>query len=156
MAYGWHVNFIHQMYNVLAVIWFLVIVALCVFSVGRMAAILPHFHILTMLNIMMLTTLRVFIAIILSLVIFVPVGVWLSLSSKRLRYVSPFIQVAAALPPDIMYPIMAVLLIHFKQSLTWWCIPLIMLGTQWYILFNVIAGMHHCLQIYMILKVFFH
>ena len=90
--------------------------------------------------IMLLTTLRVTAAMILSLIIFVPLGIWIGLSYKKTKYFQPIIQVMAALPPDILYPIMAIFLIAYHQSLGVWSIFMIMLGTQWYILFNVIAG----------------
>jgi NitT/TauT family transport system permease protein len=62
------------------------------------------------------------------------------MTPKMVRVFQPIIQILAALPSNIFYPIMAVYLITFQQNLNWWSIILIMLGTQWYILFNVIAG----------------
>lgn len=46
----------------------------------------------------------------------------------------------AAIPSNVFYPIVTVILITWHQSLNAWTIPMIMLGTQWYVLFNVIAG----------------
>ena len=93
-----------------------------------------------MAYLMLLTTLRVAAAMILSLIIFLPIGIWIGLSPKRTKFCQPVIQVMAALPPDILYPMLAIFLVAFHQSLSWWSIIMIMLGTQWYILFNVIAG----------------
>ena len=89
---------------------------------------------------MLQTTLRVGVAMLLSILIFVPLGVWIGLSPKLVRLLQPIIQVMAALPCNIFYPLMAMFLIATSQSLSTWSIFLIMLGTQWYILFNVIAG----------------
>ena len=46
----------------------------------------------------------------------------------------------AAIPPNIFYPLIAAFIAIYHQDLGWWAIPMIMLGTQWYVLFNVIAG----------------
>ena len=44
------------------------------------------------------------------------------------------------IPPNIFYPLIAAFIAIYHQDLGWWAIPMIMLGTQWYVLFNVIAG----------------
>ncbi len=100
----------------------------------------PDFDVGKILWMMTLTTLRVGAAMILSLIIFLPLGVWIGLSPKLTKFCQPATQILAALPPNILYPIMAVFLIATHGSLGWWTIPLIMIGTQWYVLFNVIAG----------------
>ena len=101
---------------------------------------LPSFNVAHMSYLMLLTTLRVFAAMILSLIIFVPLGIYIGISPKRIRLFQPIIQIMAAVPPNIFYPLIAIFLIAFNQSLSWWAIVLTMMGTQWYILFNVIAG----------------
>ena len=101
---------------------------------------LPNFNIDHILMLMLLTTTRVAIAMIASLIIFVPLGIWIGFNARLTRTLQPVTQILAALPPNILYPLMAIFLIYFHQSLDWWSIPMIMIGTQWYILFNVIAG----------------
>lgn len=120
--------------------WYAIFSVLVIFFGVKLFHIIPYFSFVTILKLMFLTTARVAAAMLLSLIIFVPLGVWLGLENKRTRIAQPIIQVLAALPPNLFYPIVAMLLIVFHQSLGWWTIPLIMLGTQWYILFNVIAG----------------
>ena len=92
------------------------------------------------LPIMWETTYRVAIAMILSVIICTPLGIWIGMSDKRTRYFQPIIQIMAAIPQPIFFPIIAVLLMTTGGSLSFWSIPLIMTGTSWYVLLNVIAG----------------
>ena len=57
-----------------------------------------------------------------------------------MKIFQPIIQITAAIPPNIFYPLIAAFIAIYHQDLGWWAIPMIMLGTQWYVLFNVIAG----------------
>jgi NitT/TauT family transport system permease protein len=123
-----------------AKIWYFIIISACIFYGIKLWEFFPHHDLVLMPNLMLLTAVRVFIAMILSVLFFVPLGVWIGMTPKMVRVFQPIIQILAALPSNIFYPIMAVYLITFQQNLNWWSIILIMLGTQWYILFNVIAG----------------
>ncbi|MCP4475249.1 MAG: ABC transporter permease subunit [Gammaproteobacteria bacterium] len=125
---------------VLLGLWYLCVAAGLVLTVMALWRYLPGFAMGHMSYLMLLTTLRVTVAMLLSLIIFVPLGVIIGLNPRLVKFLQPVIQILAALPPNILYPIMAALLITFHQSLGWWSIGLVMLGTQWYILFNVIAG----------------
>lgn len=126
--------------KLLLILWYVFLVGSLVYGGVELLAYLPKFNIMTIAWLMFLTTVRVAIAMVLSLILFVPLGIWIGSSARRTQFLQPIIQVFSALPPNILYPIMAVLLISFHQSLAWWSIPLIMLGTQWYVLFNVISG----------------
>jgi len=87
-----------------------------------------------------ITGLRVMVLIILSSLIWVPIGVWIGLRPKWVQRVQPIIQILAAFPANLLYPIMFVLIVDYKLNPDVWTSPLIILGTQWYILFNVIVG----------------
>lgn len=123
-----------------AKIWYVLVISACVFYGIKLWEYFPKHDLVLMPNMMFLTAVRVFVAMILSILIFVPIGVWIGMNPKLVRFFQPIIQILAALPSNIFYPIMAVYLIAFHQNLNWWSIVLIMLGTQWYVLFNVIAG----------------
>ena len=56
------------------------------------------------------------------------------------RVVQPLAQLAAAFPANLFFPIAVFLIVHFKLNPDIWLSPLMILGTQWYIVFNVIAG----------------
>ncbi|KTD32597.1 ABC transporter permease [Legionella israelensis] len=83
---------------------------------------------------------RVIILIILSSLIWVPVGVWVGLRPKLAQKIQPVIQFVAAIPANLFYPLFVIAIVHFHLNVEIWVTPLMILGTQWYILFNVIAG----------------
>ena len=88
----------------------------------------------------LLTFLRVFAAIIVSSIIWVPIGVWVGSRPKVTAVVQPLAQFLAAFPINLLFPIAAVCIATYGLNVNIWCAPLMVLGTQWYILFNVIAG----------------
>ena len=86
------------------------------------------------------TALRVIILIGIASVIWVPIGVWIGLQPKLAQSVQPIIQFMAAFPANLFFPIAVVGIQHFQLNTEIWLSPLMILGTQWYILFNVIGG----------------
>ncbi|MCE3045164.1 ABC transporter permease subunit [Legionella quinlivanii] len=83
---------------------------------------------------------RVIILILLSSVIWIPVGVWVGLRPRIAQKIQPIIQFAAAFPANLFYPLFVIAIVRFQLNVEVWVTPLMILGTQWYILFNVIAG----------------
>ncbi|MDF2530128.1 MAG: gbuB [Gammaproteobacteria bacterium] len=86
------------------------------------------------------TAIRVFILILLCSFIWVPVGIWVGSRPRLTQYVQPIAQFLAAFPANLFFPIFVVLIVKFHLNIEIWTAPLMVLGTQWYILFNVIAG----------------
>jgi NitT/TauT family transport system permease protein len=86
------------------------------------------------------TMIRVLAMIALATLIWVPIGVWLGLRPLWARRAQPVAQFLAAFPANLTYPVFVVAIVHFHLSSNVWLTPLMILGTQWYILFNVIAG----------------
>lgn len=123
-----------------AKIWYMAIILICGYYGVLLWQFLPKADLLKMPLLMSFTAFRVFAAMALSIIIFVPLGVWIGLNQQLVKFFQPVIQVLAALPANLFYPLIAIILISYHQSLSVWSIFLIMLGTQWYILFNVIAG----------------
>lgn len=87
-----------------------------------------------------LTLGRVMIALLLGAMWAIPVGVWIGMNPRMARIFQPVVQVLASFPANMIFPFLTVLYIKYHISFEWGAIPLMMLGTQWYILFNVIAG----------------
>ena len=87
-----------------------------------------------------LTLMRIITMLSISIIIWVPVGVWIGLKKQAPKICLPVIQVLAAFPVNLIYPLMTLLIIKYQLDPEIWVSPLIILGTQWYILFNVIAG----------------
>ncbi len=83
---------------------------------------------------------RVVVLMILATVVWVPAGVWLGLRPRWGRRIQPVVQFLAAFPANLFFPIFVVLIVRFSGNPDIWLTPLMILGTQWYILFNVIAG----------------
>ncbi len=88
----------------------------------------------------LLTLLRVMVMIVVATLVWVPVGVWISLNPRVAQTVQPLAQFLAAFPANLIFPVFVVLIAHFHLSPNVFLSPLIVLGTQWYILFNVVAG----------------
>lgn len=87
-----------------------------------------------------LTFLRIVVMLSLAIAVWVPVGVWIGLNSKVSKMILPVIQILAAFPVNLVYPLMTLIILRYHLNPEIWVSPLIILGTQWYILFNVIAG----------------
>jgi NitT/TauT family transport system permease protein len=86
------------------------------------------------------TMLRVVILITLASLIWVPVGVMIGLRPKLAERVQPLAQFLAAFPANLLFPFFVIPIVTFGLNVDIWLSPLMILGTQWYILFNVIAG----------------
>ncbi len=87
-----------------------------------------------------LTLLRVTLLIVLASVIWVPIGVLIGTRPALAGKIQPIVQFLAAFPANLLFPIFVFLLVRFHLNADIWLSPLIVLGAQWYILFNVIAG----------------
>jgi NitT/TauT family transport system permease protein len=87
-----------------------------------------------------ITALRVLVLIAVASVIWVPIGVWIGLRPHIADRAQPIVQFLAAFPANLFFPGAVVLIITFSLNPEIWLSPLMILGTQWYILFNVIGG----------------
>ena len=87
-----------------------------------------------------LTLLRVAVLIAIATVIWVPIGVAVGLRPRLAEKVQPVAQFLAAFPANLLFPVAVYLIVRFDLAPKIWLSPLMILGTQWYILFNVIAG----------------
>ncbi|WP_020166580.1 MULTISPECIES: ABC transporter permease [Methylotenera] len=86
------------------------------------------------------TLTRVVILIVLAAAIWIPIGIWVGMRPNISSKVQAIAQFMAAFPANLMFPGAVVLVVHFKLNPDIWLSPLMILGTQWYLLFNVIAG----------------
>ncbi len=86
------------------------------------------------------TFLRVIVALVIGSLWTIPVGVAIGFNPKLARIAQPLAQIAASVPATALFPIVLLLLIKVGGGLGVGSIVLLLLGTQWYILFNVIAG----------------
>jgi len=86
------------------------------------------------------TAARVLILIAVASLIWVPIGVAIGLRPHVADRVQPVVQFLAAFPANLFFPAAVVLILRFALNPEIWLSPLMILGTQWYILFNVIVG----------------
>ena len=87
-----------------------------------------------------ITLARVVVLIAISSLIWVPLGVKIGLKPAIAEKVQPIAQFLAAFPANLLFPAFVIVIVRFHLNADVWLSPLIVLGTQWYILFNVIAG----------------
>ena len=88
----------------------------------------------------LITMLRVIVLVALATLVWVPVGVWIGLRPALAEKIQPLAQFLAAFPANVIFPFAVVLIVRFSLNPDIWLSFLIVFGTQWYILFNVIAG----------------
>ncbi len=86
------------------------------------------------------TLLRVALAISIALLWTIPVGVWIGTSARAARVLQPVVQILAAIPATALFPVLLLGLLSVPGGGNIAAILLMLLGTQWYLLFNIIAG----------------
>lgn len=86
------------------------------------------------------TLARVIILIALASVVWVPIGVMVGTRPRLAQWIQPVAQFLAAFPANVLFPIAVSAIVMLKLDPNIWLSPLMILGTQWYILFNVVAG----------------
>jgi NitT/TauT family transport system permease protein len=86
------------------------------------------------------TLIRVVVLIALATIVWVPIGVWVGSRPYAAVVVQPIAQFLAAFPANVLFPVVVSGIVAWKLNPNIWLSPLMILGTQWYILFNVIAG----------------
>jgi NitT/TauT family transport system permease protein len=89
---------------------------------------------------MLATLLRVVVALLLALLWTVPVGVAIGTNRKFANIVQPIVQVTASVPATALFPVLLLALVRAPGGLDIAAVVLMLMGTQWYLLFNVIAG----------------
>jgi NitT/TauT family transport system permease protein len=97
-------------------------------------------EIVTVFGLGLITLGRVLVLIAIASLIWVPIGVWIGLRPAWSQRIQPVAQFLAAFPAQVLFPGAVIVIIAWRLDPNIWLSPLIILGTQWYILFNVVAG----------------
>jgi NitT/TauT family transport system permease protein len=125
-------------------LWLVAVLAVVAYALWHVVlftrASLSAQDLLTAVGLGLLTLLRVAVLIALASVVWVPIGVWIGLRPGVATRVQPVAQFLAAFPANVLFPMAVVFIVREHLSPDIWLSPLMVLGTQWYILFNVIAG----------------
>ena len=87
------------------------------------------------------TFLRVLVTVVIALAIWVPIGVWIAAHPKLFPIARPIVQIMASFPANLLFPTLAGLAMTHSVSPGFAAIPLMLLGAQWFVLYNVFAGM---------------
>jgi NitT/TauT family transport system permease protein len=128
----------------LDLLWVSLMVAAVVLGLWHIFAVLiantPFREALQVCGLALLTMLRVFVLIGLASLIWVPIGVWVGMRPRATQIVQPIAQFMAAFPANLLFPLVVYAIVTWKLNPDIYLSPLMILGTQWYILFNVIAG----------------
>ena len=125
-------------------VWVLLVAAAVMLGLWHIVAVLiantPVLEALRVCGLAVLTMLRVFVLIALASLLWVPIGVWVGMRPKAAQIVQPIAQFMAAFPTNLLFPLAVYGIVTWKLNPDVFLSPLMILGTQWYILFNVIAG----------------
>jgi NitT/TauT family transport system permease protein len=124
--------------------WTAIVVFIVGFAAWRIylftGAALPWSEMFKALGLGLITMVRVFVLIALASLIWTPVGIYIGLRPKLASIVQPIAQFLSAFPANLLFPVVVFAVVRFNLNSDIWLSPLMVLGTQWYILFNVIAG----------------
>ena len=127
------------------IVWYGVLALLGATALWKLAGFvgaggLSFSELLNVTGLGLLTLIRVFLLIALASLIWTPIGVIVGIRPHLARVVQPVAQFLAAFPANLLFPIAVSAIVLFRLDPDIWLSPLMVLGTQWYILFNVIAG----------------
>lgn len=117
-----------------------VFVWLLVYGIWQVLSIASLSMVLRIFLLGFYTFLRVFVLLFFCMLLWVPIGVWVGYRPTVANRVMPVIQFLAAFPPNMLYPLLMEVILLYGLNVNIWCAPLMLLGTQWYILFNVISA----------------
>ena len=130
--------------RVIDAVWLALILASTGYAAWRayqyLSATLSPSDVLAAVGYGFITLARVIVLITLATLIWVPIGVWIGLRPKLAERIQPLAQFLAAFPANLAFPVFVVVIVRYSLDPNIWLSPLMILGTQWYILFNVIAG----------------
>jgi NitT/TauT family transport system permease protein len=126
------------------IVWLVIVLAVTAFAlwlvVDYLRANLSMNDVVGAFGLGFVTLARVVILIAIASLIWVPIGVWIGLRPSVAERAQPIAQFLAAFPANVLFPIVVVIIVSLRLNPNIWLSPLMILGTQWYILFNVVAG----------------
>jgi len=124
--------------------WYLIVAVLVGFALWQIylftGAKLPWSETFKALGLGLITMVRVLVLIAIASAIWTPLGIIIGLKPRLAAIVQPIAQFLAAFPANLLFPVAVFVIATYDLNANIWLSPLMVLGTQWYILFNVIAG----------------
>lgn len=126
--------------GVIILIIFLVVIIWAFTKAYNLISLVSLNQIITILQAAFYSLIRVAIALIIALSWTLPVGVYIGLNPRAAKFLQGIVQIAASIPATAVFPVILLFLIKLGGGLDIGAIFLMLLGTQWYLLFNIIAG----------------
>lgn len=130
--------------TMLDAVWFVAVAATAAFAAWKIIAFVASGvgweDVFNVLKLGLFTLTRIVVLLAVASLIWVPIGVGVGLRPRLAEKIQPLAQFLAAFPANLLFPVFVVVIVHFALDPNIWLSPLIILGTQWYILFNVVAG----------------
>jgi NitT/TauT family transport system permease protein len=130
--------------RVLDIVWYAFILALLAYSVHEIYVFLSSSlsldDVIDTVRLTIFTMLRVVALMALASLVWVPISIWVGLRPRMAEKIQPLAQFLAAFPANVVFPIAVILILRFSLNPDIWLSFLIIFGTQWYIVFNVIGG----------------
>lgn len=126
------------------ILWYSALTLLIIYGVFRLEQFIAHAVTLAEIRhaffLGFCTLARVMAIVLVSTLIWLPIGVWIGLRTRLAEIIQPMVQFLAAFPANLLFPLFVLFIVRYNLNVDIWTTPLMFLGTQWYILFNVIAG----------------
>lgn len=126
------------------IIWyavvFIIIITCCIFLANYIFGSLSVHEVGKVFLFGLATGARVIAAIIFCTIVWIPLGVWIGSRERLASRMQPVMQFLAAFPANLLFPVVVFLIVKYSLNIQIWVTPLMILGTQWYVAFNVIAG----------------
>jgi NitT/TauT family transport system permease protein len=130
--------------RLLDVVWFTLIAAMLGYSLYQVYGFVSEkLSLADLRETAILTTftmIRVFLLIVIASLVWVPISIFVGLRPRLAEKIQPLAQFLAAFPANVLFPIAVILVLKFSLNPDIWLSGLIIFGTQWYIVFNVIGG----------------
>jgi NitT/TauT family transport system permease protein len=111
-----------------------------VYQAGQMLLAVPLAEWGTIAISVAATLLRVAVALAIALAWTIPLGVVIGTNRRAATWLQPVVQIAASVPATALFPIFLLFLFHLPNGINLAAVLLMLMGTQWYLLFNIIAG----------------
>ncbi|MCX7988729.1 MAG: ABC transporter permease subunit [Thermodesulfovibrio sp.] len=126
--------------GVIILIIFFVVIIWAFTKAYNLISLVSLNQIINILQAAFYSLIRVAIALIIALSWTLPVGVYIGLNPRAAKFLQGIVQIAASIPATAVFPVILLFLIKLGGGLDIGAIFLMLLGTQWYLLFNIIAG----------------
>jgi NitT/TauT family transport system permease protein len=97
-------------------------------------------EVMNVFSLTLITLIRLIILLILASITFVPLGIYIGNRPRLCSIIQPMVQFLSAFPANLLFPIVVIYIVKYNLNPDIWLSPLMIIGSQWYILFNVIAG----------------